>query len=80
MMNFELWKVKMERWLTDGKSPDVKIKSVITYDIPKEYSEMLSSLPMIEEEHHDSVIENVYMHVREKFENTGFYPQEMISP
>jgi hypothetical protein len=79
-MNEKLWKVKMERWLTDGKSPEIMVKSSFDYELPREYSSMLESFEHIDDEYKGSVLEGVNRHLVKKFANSGFYPQELISP
>jgi len=79
-MEEKLWKVKMERWLTDGKSPEIMVKSSFDYELPQEYSSMLESFEHIDDEYKGSVLEGVNRHLVKKFANSGFYPQELISP
>ena len=79
-MSDNRWKVRMERWLTDGNSPDVTVVSSFDYELPREYSSMLESFEHIDDEYKDSVLEGVNRHLVKKFGNSGFYPQELISP
>ena len=79
-MNEKLWKVKMERWLTDGKSPEIMVKSSFDYELPREYSSMLESFEHIDEEYRGSVLEGVHKHLIKKFAESGFFVQELISP
>jgi len=79
-MNEKLWKVKMERWLTDGKSPEIMVKSSFDYELPADYSSMLESFEHIDEEYRGSVLEGVHKHLIKKFAGSGFFAQELISP
>ena len=79
-MEEKLWKVKMERWLTDGKSPEIMVKSSFNYELPADYSSMLESFEHIDEEYRGSVLEGVHKHLVKKFADSGFFAQELISP
>jgi|TARA_B100000085_G_C18413067_1_gene459433 hypothetical protein len=79
-MNFDYWKVRMERWITDGESPEVKIKSSFDYELPRDWSEMLDNIDMVDEAYRDSVFMGVMQHCSNKHGKSGFFPQELISP
>ena len=79
-MSDNRWKVKMERWLTDGKSPEIMVKSSFEYELPADWGDMLNGFDHIDEEYRASVLEGIHKHLVKKFGNSGFYPQELISP
>ena len=79
-MSFELWKVRMERWLTDGVSPEVKITSSFEYELPRDWSEMLENIDMVDEAYRDSVFAGVMQHCVNEHGKSGFYPQDLIAP
>ena len=75
-----MWKVKMERWLTDGKSPDVIVKSSFEYELPSDWSDMLDNIDMVDEAYRDSVFHEVTLHCTNEHGKSGFFPQGLISP
>lgn len=77
-MSFDLWKVRMERWLTDGVSPEVKIKSSFEYELPRDWSEMLENIDMVDESYRDSIFSGVMQHCIDRHGKSGFYPHELI--
>jgi hypothetical protein len=79
-MNEKLWKVKMIRQLTNKVSPDVICESSFEYELPADYSSMLESFDHVDDVYKGSVLEGVNRHLIKKFGNSGFYPQELISP
>lgn len=74
------WKVRMERWLTDGKSPEIKIKSSFDYELPADWGDMLNGIDEVDEEYQQSIIHGIHTHLQKKFASSGFYAQELISP
>ena len=79
-MNFDLWKVRMVRMLTDGQSPDVIVESSFEYELPRDWSEMLENIDMIDEAYRDSVLVGIHQHCINEHAKSGFYPQGLISP
>ncbi len=79
-MSDNRWKVRMERWLTDGKSPEIMVKSSFDYELPADYSSMLESFEHIDEEYRGSILEGVNRHLIKKFADSGFFAKELISP
>ena len=79
-MSDNRWKVRMERWLTDGKSPEIMVKSSFDYELPADYSSMLESFEHIDEEYRGSVLEGVHRHLVKKFADSGFFARDLISP
>lgn len=79
-MSDNRWKVKMERWLTDGKSPDIIVKSSFDYELPADWGDMLNGIDQVDEEYQQSILHGVHTHLQKKFGNSGFYAQELISP
>ena len=79
-MSDNRWKVKMERWLTDGKSPDIIVKSSFEYELPADWGDMLNGIDQVDEEYQHSILHGVHTHLQKKFGNSGFYAQELISP
>ena len=79
-MYFDLWKVRMVRMLTDGKSPDVIVESSFEYELPRDWSEMLENMDLIDEAYRDSVFAGIMQHCINEHAKSGFYPQELISP
>jgi len=79
-MEEKLWKVKMIRQLTNKVSPDVICESSFEYELPADYSSMLESFDHVDDVYKGSVLEGVNRHLIKKFGNSGFYPQELISP
>ena len=79
-MNEKMWKVKMIRQLTNKVSPDVICESSFEYELPADYSSMLESFDHVDDVYKGSVLEGVNRHLIKKFGNSGFYPQELISP
>ena len=70
----------MERWLTDGKSPEVMVKSSFDYELPADWGDLLNGFDHIDEEYRESVLSGIQLHLQKKFADSGFYPQELISP
>ena len=79
-MSFELWKVKMVRMVTDGMSPDVIVESSFEYELPRDWSEMLENIDMVDESYRDSVFAGVMQHCVHEHGKSGFYPQDLIAP
>ena len=79
-MNFESWKVRMVRMLTDGVSPDVIVESSFEYTLPTDWSEMLNGLDMVDEAYHQSVFAGIHQHCINEHGKSGFYPQDLIAP
>lgn len=79
-MNLDLWKVRMVRQLTDKVSPDVIVESSFEYELPRDWSEMLESMEMVDEAYRDSIFAGVIKHCQKEHAASGFYPQELISP
>ena len=79
-MSDNRWKVKMERWLTDGKSPDIIVKSSFDDELPADWGDMLNGIDQVDEEYQHSILHGVHTHLQKKFGNSGFYAQELISP
>tara|TARA_B100002019_G_C20970551_1_gene450861 strand:+ start:329 stop:556 length:228 start_codon:yes stop_codon:yes gene_type:complete len=75
-----MWKVRMERWLTDGKSPEIKIKSSFDYELPADWADMLNGIDEVDEEYQQSILHGIHIHLQKKFGNSGFFAQELISP
>ena len=75
-----MWKVKMVRMLTDGVSPDVIVKSGFDYELPRDWSEMLDNIDMVDEAYRNSVFVGVRQHCANQHAASGFYPQELIPP
>lgn len=67
------WKVKLERYVED-------IKSTLTYEIPKDWSVLLTSMDDVDVEYHQSIIAGVHKHLQNEFGQTGFEPIELIPP
>ena len=76
----ENWKVKMERWLTDGQTPDVKVKSSFTYELPRDWSGMLDAIDEVDVEYHSSIVAGIHKHLHNEFGRSGFMPVELIPP
>ena len=70
----------MVRQLTNKVSPDVICESSFDYELPADYSSMLESFDHVDDVYKGSVLEGVNRHLIKKFGNSGFYPQELISP
>lgn len=70
----------MERWLTDGNSPDVTVVSSFEYELPADWGDMLNGFDHIDEEYRASVLEGIHKHLVKKFAESGFFAQELISP
>ena len=70
----------MERWLTDGNSPDVTVVSSFEYELPADWGDMLNGFDHIDEEYRASVLEGIHKHLVKKFADSGFFAQELISP
>ena len=70
----------MIRQLTNKVSPDVICESSFEYELPADYSSMLESFDHVDDVYKGSVLEGVNRHLIKKFGNSGFYPQELISP
>jgi hypothetical protein len=70
----------MERWLTDGDSPEIKLKSGFDYELPDDYSEMLNNLNMIDEAYQESIFHGINQHCYEQHAGSGFYPISLIPP
>ena len=79
-MNFDLWKVRMVRKLTDRVSPDVIVESSFEYELPRDWSEMIENIDMVDEAYRDSVLHGVHQHCINQFGNSLFFPEELISP
>lgn len=79
-MNEKLWKVRMIRRLTDKVSPDVIVESVIEYELPSDYSDMLESFEYIDEPYKQSVVATIHKHLQKEFGDCHFYPEELICP
>lgn len=75
-----IWKVKMVRLLTDGVSPDVIVESSFDYELPRDWSEMLDNIEMIDEAYRDSIFMGVRQHCQNEHAASGFCPQELIPP
>ena len=75
-----MWKVKMVRYLTDKVSPDVIVQSSFNYELPRDWSEMLDNIDMVDEAYRDSVFMGVRKHCANEHATSGFYPQELIPP
>ena len=69
-----MWKVRLERWLTDGKSPDITLKSGFDYDLPELCCEMLDDACVSDVEMRDSVFAYISEHCLTEFAGSGFYP------
>ena len=76
----ENWKVKMERWLTDGVTPDITVLSSFTYELPRDWSEMLNSFDRIDDPYKDAVLAGVAQHLQKQFAKDGFFPGKLIPP
>ena len=79
-MNFDLWKVRMVRKLTDRVSPDVIVESSFEYELPRDWSDMLENIDMVDEAYRDSIFMGVHQHCVKEFGNAGFFPDNLISP
>ena len=75
-----LWKMRMERWLTDGVSQEVKLKSGFEYELPLDYSDMLNNLNLIDEAYQESVFHTINQHCAREFAGSGFCPICLIPP
>ena len=75
-----MWKVRMVRRLTDKVSPDVIVESVVEYELPADYSNMLESFESIDDPHKQSVLAGIHKHLQKEFGNCHFYPEELICP
>ena len=78
-----MWKVRLERWLTDGKSPDITLKSGFDYDLPPLCCEMLEAARWKMrvsdgDEDYEDALNVAYNYVSEhclsEFAGSGFYP------
>lgn len=67
------WTVKFERNIDD-------VKSTLSYDLPRDWSTLLSSLDEVDVEYHESVIAGVHKHLKNEFGGSGFMPVELIPP
>ena len=76
----ENWKVEMERCLTDGVKPDITVKSSFTYELPRDWSEMLDSFDEIDDPYQDAVLSGVAQHLQKQFAKDGFFPGKLIPP
>ena len=79
-MSFQLWKVRMVRQLTDKVSPDVIVESSFDYELPRDWSEMLENIDMVDEAYRDSVFTGVMQHCWNEFGKAGFFPGDLIAP
>jgi len=79
-MNFNLWKVRMVRQLTDKVSPDVIVESSFEYELPRDWSEMLENMDMVDEAYRDSIFAGIMQHCVNQHGKSGFYPQDLIAP
>lgn len=79
-MNFNLWKVKMVRRLTNKVSPDVIVESCFEYELPRDWSEMLENIEMVDEAYRDSIFAGIMQHCVNEHGTSGFYPQDLIAP
>jgi len=70
-MSFELWKVRMVREFTG---------SSFEYELPRDWSEMLENIDMVDEVYRDSVFMGVMTHCMNEFGNAGFLPDNLIAP
>ena len=74
----EYWQVRMERWLTDKVSPEVKVKSSFNYRLPADYADLLNGIEEIDEAYRDSVFAGIRQHLEKEFAADGFVPMELI--
>lgn len=79
-MNVDLWKVRMVRKLTDRVSPDVIVESAFEYELPRDWSDMLENINMVDEAYRDSVFMGVRQHCVNEHAESGFMVQELIPP
>jgi len=79
-MNFNSWKVKMVRWLTDGISPDVIVESSFEYELPRDWSDMLDNIDMVDETYRDSIFMGVHQHCQNEHAGSGFFVHDLIPP
>ena len=75
-----MWKIRMVRDLTDKVTPDVKVRSVVNYDLPSDICNMLDSIDMVDPAYTDSIFATVLQHCFEEFVDTGFMPHSLIPP
>ena len=75
-----MWKIRMVRQLTDKVSPDVIVESSFDYELPRDWSEMLENLDMVDEPYRDSIFAGIMQHCVKKFGSSGFYPKDLIAP
>lgn len=75
-----MWKIKMVRQLTDKVSPDVIVESSFDYELPADWSNMLENIDMVDEAYRDSVFAGVMQHCVNEFGQSGFFPDNLISP
>jgi hypothetical protein len=72
------WHVRMERWLTDKVTPEIKIKSSFNYRLPDDYADLLNGIEQIDEAYRDSVFASINQHLDKKFGSDNFFPQELL--
>ena len=75
-----MWKVRMVRRLTDKVSPDVIVESVVEYELPADYSNMLEGWEYIDDPYKESVLSGINQHLQKEFGGSHFYPEELICP
>lgn len=75
------WIVVLERWLTDKKSPDIICKSILEYELPENLNLLMESTSGDEDQlYMNACFQMVNDHLFEKFGDSGFVPQVMLSP
>jgi hypothetical protein len=72
-MNEQLWTVRMLRKVGE-------IESSFIYKVPAEYSDYLNNWDRIKETYKQSVMMELSSHILDKFESSGFLPQDIKPP
>lgn len=70
----------MVRMLTDKVSPDVIVESSFEYELPRDYSMMLTDFSEIDDAYKESVLNSIQKHLTKKFADSGFFAHELIVP
>ena len=68
----------MIRRLTDKVSPDVIVESVVKYELPADYADLLNGIDQIDEAYRDSVFAGIRQHLEKEFAADGFFPEDLI--
>ena len=72
-MDKRIWKVEMKRKVGE-------VESVLLYELPADWSDLLDGMDECDEEHVQSIFAGVLQHLKKNFGNTGFQPYELIEP